>query len=148
MNTFLPSLRSGSILRPFLSDFLADIEESVLPSSFSAHQTDRFKMDVTEYQDKYVIVADLPGRSNGDVEVTLHHSELTIEVKPQVELDESRENKVNFILRERWIGAMKRTIKLPYTTTESNVNATMKDGVLTVTIKKEEAFMPKKIAVH
>ena len=148
MTAFLPALRSGSLLRPFLSDFFTDLDEFASPRVFSADQPAGFRMDVAEYQDRYVVVADLPGRSTQDVEITLDNSQLAIEVKPQTEVQRSSEGRVRFILRERRIGAIRRTIQLPYTTTEKNIDAIMKDGVLTVTIKKDEALTPKKIPVH
>jgi HSP20 family protein len=95
-----------------------------------------------------VIKADLAGVRNEEVEVTLNNSRLSIEVKPHAEVQDSSGSQLNYIIRERRIGAMSRTIVLPYVTSEKNVDASMKDGVLTVTIKKDEALMPKKIAVH
>lgn len=148
MTTFLPALRSGSLLAPLLGDFFADLDEFAWPTAISADQGAGFRMDVAEYQDRYIIVADLPGRSTEDVDITLHNSHLAISVKPQAEVQRSSEGDVRFTLRERRIGAMRRTIQLPYTASEKNIDATMKDGILTVTIKKDEALMPKKIVVH
>lgn len=105
-------------------------------------------MDVAEYKDRYVLTADLAGIRNEEVEITLNNSRLFIEVKPQVEVHSSGDSEANYIVRERRIGAMSRTILLPYVTSEKNIDASMKDGVLTVTIKKDEASMPKKITVH
>lgn len=148
MNTFLPALRSGLLLRPFIGDLFAELDQETWPPLISADQGTVFRMDVAEYQDRYVIVADLPGRSTEDVDITLHNCHLTIEVRAQTEVQRSSEGDVKSILRERRIGAMKRTLQLPHTTSEKNIDATMKNGVLTVTIKKEEALKPKKIVVQ
>ena len=148
MTTFLPALRSASLLRPFLGDFFADLDDFAWPTAISADQAAGFRMDVAEYQDKYVIVADLPGKATSDVDITLHNSHLSIGVTSQVEVERSADRGVRFILRERRSGTMRRTVQLPHATSEKNVEATMKDGVLTVTIKKDESSTPKKIAVH
>lgn len=148
MTTFLPVLRGGSLLRPFLGDFFADFNEYTdsLPTWAGNHGT--FCMDVAEYKDRYVLTADLAGIRNEEVEITLNNSRLSIDVKPNAEVQDSSDSEVNYIIRERRIGAMSRTILLPYATSERNIDASMKDGVLTVTIKKDEALMPKKITVH
>ena len=148
MTTILPALRSASLLRPFLSDLLADVDRFPWPTEFSGDDTVGFRMDVCEYKDRYVLVADLPGRSSQDVEIVFQNGLLSIEVGVQSETHKSDGEEVRFLVHERRMGAMKRTIKLPYTSKEANVDAAMKDGVLTVTIRKEEASMPKKINVR
>lgn len=148
MTTLLPALRSGSLLRPFLGDFFADLDKFNWPSSVSAEDSAGFRMDVAEYNDRYVLKADLAGIRNEEVEITLNNSRLSIEVKPHAEVQDSSDTQANYIVRERRIGAMSRTIVLPYVTSAKNVDASMKNGVLTVTIKKDEALMPKKIVVH
>lgn len=148
MTMLLPVLRGGSLLRPFLGDFFADFNEFTdsLPEWAGNHET--FRIDVAEYKDRYVLTADLAGIRNEEVEITLNNSRLSIDVKPNAEVQNSSDAEVHYILRERRIGAMRRTIQLPYVTCEKNIDASMKDGVLTVTIKKDEALMPKKITVH
>lgn len=147
MTTLLPALRSDSILRPFLSDFFADLSQ-FSPAASWTDDGYSFKMDVAEYKDRYVLKADLAGIGNEEVEITLNNSRLSITVKPHDEVQESSDTQVNYIVRERRIGAMSRTVLLPFVTSEKNVDASMKDGVLTITIKKDEALMPKKITVH
>lgn len=148
MATLLPALRSGSILRPFLSDLLADLDEFHWPINALARDSVGFNVDVAEYNDRYVIKADLAGVRNEELEITLGNNRLTIEVKPQAEVQDSSDTPVNYILRERRIGAVRRTVLLPYVTSEKNIDASLKDGVLTITIRKDEALVPKKITVH
>lgn len=148
MTPLLPALRSGSLLRPFLSDLFANPEEFYWPASTRNEGGVGIRIDVADHKDRYVIKADLAGIRKEEVEITLNNSRLTIAVKPYAEVHDSSDSLENFIVRERLIGAMSRTILLPYMTSEKNVDASMKDGVLTVTIKKDEALMPKKITVH
>lgn len=148
MTTLLPVLRGGSLLRPFLGDFFADVDTFSDSSPSWAGSYGTFRMDVAEYKDRYVLTADLPGITKEEVEITLNNSRLSIDVKPNAEVQNSSGQEVNYIVRERRIGAMSRTIQLPYVTSERNIDAFMKHGVLTVTIKKDEALMPKKITVH
>ncbi len=148
MTTLLPVLRGGSLLRPFLGDFFADFSEFTgsPPTWAGNHAT--FRMDVAEYKDRYVLTADMAGIKKEEIEITLNDSRLSIDVKPNAEVQDSSDSEVNYILRERRIGAMNRTIVLPFATSERSIDASMKDGILTVTIKKDEALLPKKITVH
>lgn len=150
MTTLLPALRNGSILRPFLDDVFRDLDELRWSTSVTRlPEPTGFSMDVVEYQDRYELTADLPGFSNEEVEITLNNGRLAIEVKPRAEVQNSTEEpQARYLLRERRIGAMSRTITLPRMTSEDNIQASMKDGVLTVTIKKDEAAVPKRIKVH
>lgn len=148
MTTLLPALRSGSILRPFLGDFFADLNEFNWPNTSWSDAGSGFRMDVVEYKDRYVLKADLAGIRSEEVEVTLNNSRLLIEVKPHTEVQSSSDTEARYIVRERRFNAMSRTVLLPSVTSEKNIDASMKDGVLTVTIKKDEALMPRRITVH
>ena len=148
MTTLLPVLRGGSLLRPFLGDFFADYNglADSLPTWAENHGT--FRMDLAEYKDRYVLTADMAGIRSDEVEITLNNRRLSIEVRPNAEVQAANDSEVHYILRERRSAASTRAVVLPYATSESNVDASMKDGVLTVTIKKDEALMPRKISVH
>ena len=103
-----------------------------------------FPLDVVEETARYVIEASLPGVSKDDIEVSLEDNSLTIQVKP----DERGENHRNYLYRERWLGAASRTIALPFTSSEGEVEATLKDGVLTLVVNKTPEKQVKKIAIR
>jgi HSP20 family protein len=148
MVTLLPALRSGSLLRPFLGEFFSELDQINRSTTSWPDEVPGFKMDVAEHKDRYVIKADLAGICRDGVEITLNKSWLLIEVKPKPEVEDSSNSQARYIVRERRIGAMSRAILLPYVPPEQNVEASMNDGVLTITVKKDVARMPKKIAVH
>ncbi len=103
-----------------------------------------FPVDVREDDQSYVVVANLPGFGKDDVELTFQDGLLTIEAKATQ--DEEREEE-RFHIRERYAGTFSRSFRLPDDVDPDKVNATVADGVLTVTLEKAEAAQPRKITV-
>ena len=104
-----------------------------------------FDVDVREDEDRYTIEANLPGVDKDGVEVTFEDGVLTIE--GEVRRDDERQG-ANFHLRERCVGKLSRSFRLPAEADSETVKATLADGVLTVTVDKAEAHKPRKIAVE
>lgn len=108
------------------------------------------KVDVKEENQSYTIEMELPGRTEKDVTIELNHDNLIIastqEDKKQVK--EEKKNETKYLLRERKYGSFKRSFNLPADADSDSINATFKNGVLTVTMAKKLAAMPKKIAIE
>ena len=62
------------------------------------------------------------------------------------ETESEREN-YNYHVRERRLGKVSRSVRLPDDVNSDSVTATVKDGVLTVAIDKTESAKPQKIQV-
>ena len=105
---------------------------------------DGFDVDVREDDKQYVVEADLPGFGRDDVELTFQDGVLTIEAETKRN-DERQDDR--FHIRERYVGKVSRSFRLPEDVDADKVQATMSDGVLTVTLNKAEAAQPRKIAV-
>lgn len=103
-----------------------------------------FSVDVEETSEGYVLSADLPGVSKDLVDISLEGSQLTIAVKaPETSADESRKA----LHRERRPIVSVRKFELPKEVSQE-VEASLRDGVLTLYLKKDEAKSPKKIAIN
>src|SRR5687768_11950688 len=85
--------------------------------------------------------AELPGMTMDNLEVYVVGNELTIKGERQGSGDG------NFHRRERPVGAFLRTITLPVMIDSERVEATLRDGVLFITMPKSEAAKPRKIQV-
>ncbi|MFQ5491505.1 MAG: Hsp20/alpha crystallin family protein [Phycisphaerae bacterium] len=103
-----------------------------------------FRVDVREEDDRYVVQADLPGFSRDAVEVTFENGVLTI--SGEVRSDQQQQDET-FHLRERRYGRVSRSFAMPEEVDTDNIQATMADGVLTVTLTKTPAAQPRKITV-
>ena len=103
-----------------------------------------YRVDVREDSEHVYVEAELPGLAREDVEITLEDGTMTIAGEKKLEREESQEN---YYVRERRYGKFKRTFQLPSVVDENKVHATLKDGVLLVTLDKREEVKPKRIEV-
>jgi len=101
-------------------------------------------IDVTETDDVYTVVADLPGLNADDIEVNFHDGVLTIhgEVKQKTNNDDDR-----VLVRERTYGKFSRQIRLPMHVDVDKIVAAYDDGVLTLELPKAESAKPRQIQV-
>lgn len=102
-------------------------------------------VDLVETEDGYTLMADLPGVDKKDLELSVENNVLTIKGEKKTGAEEKKEKR--FFRRETWAGSFRRTISLPAAADSSNVNAQLKNGVLTVTIGKREELKPRQIPV-
>jgi len=103
-------------------------------------------VDVRESETEIIVVADLPGVNKEDITLNLidpRTLEISCERKTEVE-----EKEAGYYMRERAFGEMKRTVSLPGVVTEEGGNATFKNGVLEVHIKRAELKKVTPIAIE
>lgn len=117
-----------------------------------------FKVDIAEKADAYSIVADLPGFAAEDVDVRVEENLLVIEAKvlenttkdnkDETENENPNENeKVTWYVRERKQGNLKRSFILPEDVNKNDVEAEMKNGILSVNLKKKPEAKPFNVKV-
>ena len=102
-----------------------------------------FPIDVEETGEAYVITANLPGVKKEEVEISMENGRLTLAVA-QGQESEQREGR-RFLYRERSAKAHSRVLSLPHATAECQ--ASLKDGVLTVNIRKEDEKKTRRISI-
>lgn len=94
------------------------------------------KLDFSETKDAFMMKAEIPGVEQKDLTVSLQDQMLTIKGEKHKEKEEKDEK---YHRVERSWGAFSRTIALPVGVDTEKVNATFKDGVLTVKLQKTPA---------
>jgi HSP20 family protein len=102
------------------------------------------QVDVKEEAGKFIVTADLPGVDPKDIEVSLEHNVLTIKGHRKLELTTKEEN---YSRVERFSGAFCRQFTFPEYVNSEQIEATGKNGVLTILIPKKERHIVKKIEV-
>lgn len=102
-------------------------------------------VDLVESDDGYTLKADLPGVDKKELELSVENNVLTIKGEKKGGNSEKKEKR--FYRRETWSGSFRRTISLPQAADSANVEAQLKDGVLTVRIGKREELKPRQIPV-
>ena len=92
--------------------------------------------DVSETKDSLVCKVELPGMGQKDIQISLQENLLTIKGEKRQEQEEKDEH---YHRVERSYGAFTRSLRLPVAVDASKVTATVKNGVLTVTLPKTPA---------
>ena len=130
-------------------DALPEQLNSWFNDSILGHQHNarwRPALDIMEHADSYVFHLDVPGVKNEDIEVTLDDGYLKISGSRELERKSDDEDGT-YRSFERVSGSFKRVVRLPSHLTSDDVSAVAKDGVLSITIKKAEEVLPKRIEV-
>jgi HSP20 family protein len=101
-------------------------------------------MDLVETEDDFVLRADLPGLSEGEVKIELEDNVLTISGERKAEHEERKEG---YYRVERASGTFSRSLTLPEGVDPDAVKASFEKGVLEVRIPKPEERKPRKVAI-
>jgi HSP20 family protein len=98
--------------------------------------------DVKETKDAYIFKADLPGIKQEDVELSMTGNRLTLSGKRE---DERHEEGEQYHAYERSYGSFSRSFTLPEGVDLENVQADLRDGVLSVTVPKKPEVQARRI---
>lgn len=98
-----------------------------------------------EKEGKYYLTAELPGLSKDDISVSFEDGCVTISGKSESKKDEEG---ADYYMKEMRSGSFCRSFRLPKEVDEDKVNATYKDGVLTLIMPHKGGSKHKKIEIH
>jgi HSP20 family protein len=101
------------------------------------------RVNALETKEAFVYKAYVPGLGEGDVSVFVEDETLVLRGERKNDVPEGYQ----VHLRERSPVAFARKLPLPGRVDAQGVTATMKDGVLTVTLPKAKDTLPRQIAV-
>ena len=101
-------------------------------------------MDLVEAEDHFVLKADLPGLTEGDVNIEVQDGTLTISGERKAE-HEQREK--GWYRIERSFGSFNRSLTMPDGIDPDRIAASFSHGVLEVRIPKPEERKPRRIAI-
>ncbi len=115
-----------------------------LPSLFGESSELVPACDISETADHIMVKADLPGIDAKNIEIDLSGNLLTIRGEKQ---EDHKEENESYHWMERRFGSFTRTFTLPADVKQDGIDATYKDGVLTISIPKAESAVRKRIEV-
>jgi HSP20 family protein len=119
--------------------------ETLSPDTFSARPAGVFPLiNLTEDRESYHLRAELPGVKADDLEIQVLRNTISLSGK-RTFTEEGQE--VRYHRREREAGTFSRMIGLPGEIDPEKVNASLKNGILTVVVAKAEAAKPRQITV-
>ena len=108
---------------------------------------ERLPIDLYETPDALVIKARVPGVNPDDVEITINGDNLVLkaELRSDALLDQAKD--WTWYRHELYHGQVGRSITLPTLIQADKVEATFRDGELTLTLPKAEEVKPRSIKV-
>jgi HSP20 family protein len=102
-------------------------------------------IDVKETDKTIDIVADIPGFTEKDIEVTIDGDVLVLKGNKNEEKEKKDEN---YYYKERVYNSFYRQIQIPKKVDTDQIKATFKDGTLTINLPKSEKYSVIKIEVN
>lgn len=124
------SVQSGSATEEW------DEDDAVLPGQLA--------VDVFETKERLVVKARTAGVNKSDLDVSIADNTLSIHGTLSAGTDEQVEN---YFVQECYWGEFSRSIALPVPVKEEEIEAVLKDGVLTISFTKVKQDTVKKIQV-
>ena len=104
------------------------------------------RVDLLEHEQAFVLVADLPGMQQEDINVSVQDNVLTLEGKRTFEHTENGQGRSHY--SERTSGTFCRRFLLSTAVNVEQITATYTHGVLEVHLPKVVEAQPKRIAVQ
>lgn len=94
--------------------------------------------DIKEDDNNYILDINLPGYAKEDIKAELRNGYLTVTASKD-EKTEEKDEKGNYIRRERYTGKCRRSYYIGDNVKEEDIKASYKDGILNLTVPKKEA---------
>ena len=114
------------------------------PYTYGAKGSLTLPVDLEENEDSISITASIPGISPEDIEVTTEDGVLTIKAETRSE-DETKRG--DYLVRERREGSFHRAVRLPDRVDAEKAESRYDNGVLTVSLPKQESKKAKRLEV-
>ncbi|MCC7552547.1 Hsp20/alpha crystallin family protein [Candidatus Micrarchaeota archaeon] len=118
-------------------DSLFNLRQSNLPMLTNKQGINTYSAplsDIIEKEDEIVYIMDIPGVEKKDIQLEVIGNRLEVKTEKKEEIKREAEGYIRY---ERSYGGFKRTFALPETADPNQVNATYKNGVLEITVKKK-----------
>ena len=131
---FDPFAQMRELQRQFFSDDL------FMPTTSIQMPTDVY----TEDDKQLTIEAHLPNFEEKDIDISIDKGALVVRAERR---EQEKDKSKKYVIRES-SSSFYRSIRLPEVADEENIKASMKDGVLKVTVPFKELPAPKKVAIN
>ena len=108
-------------------------------------QRSRFPaIDISEDENQIVVKAEVPGCQADDIDISVHGNTMAISGEKKQEQEKKEKGYCHI---ERHYGSFRRALNLPADVDTEGVEATCKDGILSIVLPKAEKKKPKSIEV-
>jgi HSP20 family protein len=101
-------------------------------------------LNITESENSLYVRAELPGVDVKEIDISATSDSITLRGERKIP---QMSEETSYHQREREFGTFKRIINLPTKINTDKINASYKNGVLTVVLPKAEEVQPKQIKI-
>tara|TARA_B100001027_G_C16253945_1_gene325914 strand:- start:1033 stop:1473 length:441 start_codon:yes stop_codon:yes gene_type:complete len=102
------------------------------------------EIDIKESDNLFQINTDLPGLTKKDIKVSLKGDQLTISGERKRISDNENDH---YYYRERSVGKFNRSFNLPESINKDKIQASFKNGILSIELEKHEEIVPKEMEI-
>jgi HSP20 family protein len=121
------------------------LEDGFARSTSHERNSQVIPVDIVETPEALLVSAQIPGAAKDKLEISYEKDILSI--KAELPVTAVPENG-RMLLRERGHGSLSRTFRLPFSIDSEKASAEYKDGVLHLTLPKQELSKPRQISVN
>lgn len=132
-NDELMSKRFSDIMDEFFNEAVSARRNNFTPS-----------IDISETDNQFLISAELPGMKKEDINIDLENSRLTISGERSFKKEEEGKK---FHRVETRYGSFNRSFQLPDNVDAESIEASYEDGLLNISIDKDEEKVKKQIEI-
>lgn len=112
-------------------------KDSFFADSFGRGSSSFMQTDVVEHDNSYQLNMELPGYAREEIKAELKDGYLTIAAEHNENREEKDDNG-NYIRRERYSGACRRSFYVGEDIRQEDIGASFRDGVLQLSIPKSQ----------
>lgn len=99
-------------------------------------------VDLCETAEAFIVTAELPGLAREQIRIDVHDGRLTLQGRRDARVSCEQYHQV-----ERGHGEFARSFALPPGVDVDHISADLRDGVLTVTVRKSPEHAPRRVSV-
>ena len=134
----MPRIFGENLFDDFMNDFAFPAFPNVEKKLYGKHARNLMKTDVKDTDTGYEVDVDLAGFKKDEIQIELEKGFLTVTAAKGLDKDE-KDEKDNYIRRERYAGSMSRSFYVGEHVTEDDIHPKYENGILSFTVPKEEA---------
>ena len=129
---------------PEVEKYLAEFPLRSLTTGYEPVPT--MRVDVTESDAAYKVVADVPGMKKEDIAVSIDGN--TVSISAEATREKEAKEGETLLRTERYSGAVSRVLTFPLVVDPATAEASYDGGVLTLTLPKAPGTRTRRLAVH
>ena len=137
----------SNVFDDFLKGFrVRPVSSAAYDQADGLNQARRARIDVTEQNGEYKVLAELPGVKKDDIKVEIDGDQVSISAESRAEREVKEGERL--VHSERFYGTLARAFRLGQEVDRERVVAKYENGILELTLPKKQASAAKQITIQ